>query len=189
MAFNWLHRQYQKCGEFINRMHHSSLAGAKYYLLVLMTTYQPCMPGQYIHTNAHFSRQLIHNYGVGGAYFHIEIKLAWRRLVVIRSLCCVCVCVWEGEKNTIINLPHPHHRSLLPLTSLPLTFIFTELCKFTLGPLAGLGVRGVPEGIVRVVLEGNATCRRPLGMLLTKTLQKEELISAPCISRFNTHKT
>lgn len=51
------------------------------------------------------------------------------------------------------------------------TLVLCELRELALGPFAGLGIGGVPEGVVRVVLKGNAGSWRPLGMLLTKTLQ------------------
>ncbi len=43
-------------------------------------------------------------------------------------------------------------------------------------PLLGYGVGGVPEGIVRVVLESHPRRGTPLGMLLTKPLQERQQI-------------
>ena len=57
-----------------------------------------------------------------------------------------------------------------PLGLLSFTFIFSDLCEFTLWPLLGYWVGCVPQGIIRVVLKGHTSSRGPLGMLLSKAL-------------------
>lgn len=82
-----------------------------------------------------------------------------------------------------MHIPVQHSNKSLT-ASIIHTFIFANLTEFTLRPLAGFGEGGVPQGVVRVVLKGHARSRRPLGVLLAKTLERD----SASLTVLQTHK-